>query len=424
MKLFRRSWHQAFLSFGAMQAIQLALPLVALPWLGRVLGPESFGLLMYMCIFPPIINLVMDWGLPLGAARAAASEKRSELKLRSLLGDVFAAKIILAFACLGLGLAAIPFLPHADMWPLSFMLAILSGIARGISPLWFFQGTGKFIARMATFDVSSSLLALALILIFVRAPEDWPLYLLFTFACKGACFLFLNLHLWNIWRPCLSFRRGIAMLAKVNALFACSFFSMVCLYGTQLVLAWFLTATQMGVYVAVNKMLRAMASMANPLAQTMYPHICSLRKIKPLLARKMLTVSLGLTLAGMIAAVIAAWILAPWLIGFALGNKYPEAVHVFRIMILASPLLAFDASMASQALAAYDLEAKQAIVLGFMAVAGLVIAGLFSFGGHLDLAAWTPFCIEAGILAGYFIILWKARINFGKLKYCPKPENK
>ncbi|MFG6376503.1 MAG: hypothetical protein K1W05_11420, partial [Desulfovibrio sp.] len=58
-----------FFSFGAIQAAQILLPLLILPWLARILEPEAFGLLMYMCLIPPFVALVMDWGLMTGGAR-------------------------------------------------------------------------------------------------------------------------------------------------------------------------------------------------------------------------------------------------------------------------------------------------------------------------------------------------------------------
>lgn len=411
MRFLRRSRNKTFFSFGAIQAMQLGLPLVALPWLSRVLGPEAFGLLMYMCVLPPIINLVMDWGLPLGAARAAAREKSNKQKLRDLLGDVFAAKILLICIWLPLALAAMPFVPHAMRYPLAYFLAIMTGICRGISPLWFFQGAGRCMTKMAAWDVGASLLALLLVFLLIRAPADWPLYLLFLVLCKGGAYLWLNGRLWHAWRPNLNFKKGFMLLRNANALFACSFFSMIYLYGSQLVLGWFLSSAQMGIYVAVNKMIRALANVATPFAQTVFPRICSIKSVKPKLAAKLLRFSLLLSGLLILLGVGMMWIIAPFLIKIALGSDYPEAVPVLRIMLLAVPFLACDTVLASSAMTAYGFEAAQAKILGFMSAASMGLACILAWRANLVFAAWLPLCVETGIFFCYMLILRQKKIK-------------
>ena len=136
-----------FFSFSAIQAAQLLLPLLALPWLARVLGPHAFGLLMYMSLIPPLVALVMDWGFPFGAAREAARLRGDREGLARLMGAVFSGRLFLALACVAASLALLPLVPHAREHPAAYGLAVLMGIGRGISPVWFFQGVGQGMRR-------------------------------------------------------------------------------------------------------------------------------------------------------------------------------------------------------------------------------------------------------------------------------------
>lgn len=394
--------------------MQLCLPLLAYPWLGRVLGPEAFGLLMYMCLIPPIIALVMDWGLPLGAARAAALGRHSQNSLRLLLGDVFAAKILLAFTCAaGCALLA-PFLPHAAEWPGAYALAALAGISRGLSPVWFFQGTSRHMEKMALWDAGASFIALLLVFLLIRKPEQWPFYLFLAATCKGLPYLWLNGRLWVSWKCRLSFHGAIKMLKSVNPLFTSSFSGMIYTFGAQLLVGCFLPASQMGILVAVNKMVRALASVANPLTQTLFPQICSLGRIRP---EKALTVALaGASLAAgfIILAAAFGWLFAPLLIKLALGSKYAAGGEILRIMLLATPLAVCNYALGAQILVAFGLEKSQAIILALMAALSLGLACLLPLYWGMTGAAWLSVLVEGGICCSYFFIIWIKRGIFKK----------
>lgn len=65
-------------SFGAIQSAQMLLSFLTLPWLAHRLGPESFGLFMYMGLIAVIAALIMDWGFPQRAARKAAFRRNGK----------------------------------------------------------------------------------------------------------------------------------------------------------------------------------------------------------------------------------------------------------------------------------------------------------------------------------------------------------
>lgn len=396
---------RAFFSFGAIQITQLALPLLAFPWLGRILGRDAFGLLMYMCLVPPVITLFMDWGLPLGAARAAARCREQPQRQASLLSAVFSAKIILAGACLAGSLAAWPILPHALEWPGGYFLAVALGLVRGISPLWFFQGMGRGMRRMAVWDVASSVSALALVFLCVRSPAQWPNYLFFTALCKGLAYLWLCGGLWRRHAPGLDFHAGLAILGQTKTLFASSFFTVVYTNGAQILLGYFLSASQMGIIVAVSKMARAMVSLINPISQTFFPEICVLREQKPARTRRILCWSLLAVAALSLLGTALVWLLAPWLIRLALGAEFASGASVLRIMVLAVPLMACGQALGTQALVAFGREKAQMSVQAIVAIAALPLAAMLGHFGGITGGATLPVCVEGAILAGYLVML-------------------
>lgn len=399
-----------FFSFSAIQAAQILLPLLALPWLARVLGPDAFGLLMYMSLLPPLVALVVDWGFPLGGTREAATLRGDRAALGELLGAVFSGKILLALGCGAAGLLLLPILPHAAEHPVAYGLALAMGVARGASPTWFFQGAGFGMKRMAAFDVGSSLCALALTLLCVRGPSDWPLYLFFTALCKGVAYGWLCAGLARGWGARLGLARGRAALARTRTLFASSVASVLSLSGGQLVLGYFLSAADMGLLVAVSKIVRALVGLANPAIQTLFPELCALRGPRTARTARLVLLFLGATTLFMLLGAGLAWLAAPLLIRVALGPDYAGAVPVLRLMLLLAPLYACDRVLGAQVLVPLGLERHQNRVQWAVALLGLPLAALMAQWLGVDGGALLPVAVEGLTLLGLCLCV---------ARYCP-----
>lgn len=399
-----------FISFSAIQAAQLLLPLLALPWLARVLEPEAFGLLMYMSVISVIIGLIMDWGFALGAVRKAAASRGQERALADLLGQVLSAKILLMAGCLLGSLALLPLLPHASAHPGAYGIAVLAGLGRGVNPTWFFQGIGEGMRRMACWDVCSSALVLVLTFVCVHAAVDWPRYLMLTAFCKGLAYLWLTMGLTRRYRISLSLIEGWRALRRTKILFASVLSALIYNNGAQLVLGFFLSPAQMGMLVATDKIVRAVVSVSNPVTQTLFPEICALRGAQSGQAARMLRWSLAGTVLVMLCATALVWLFAPLLVRIALGLAYSGTVPVLRVMAFLVPILACNFVLGTQTLVSFGQEKALTIT---QAVAGALSLPAAAFLGHywgLTGGACLPLLVEGGI---FFGLAWSV------LRLCP-----
>lgn len=410
-RLFRDLPHlSTFFSFSAIQAAQLLLPLLALPWLARVLGPGAFGLLMYMSVISVVVGLVMDWGFTLGAVRAAAVCREKPVALAKILGDVLSAKILLAAACLAGSLVLLPFLPHAAAHPGAYALAVLGGLSRGVNPTWFFQGMGNGMRRMAVWDIGSSAAVLLLTFVCVRAAAQWPLYLFLSALCKGLVYVLLTSGLLRRHHVSFSLRSGLQALSRTKTLFGGVLSSLLYNNGTQLILGFFLPPAQMGMLMAADKIVRAAVSLSNPVTQTLFPEICALRAGEQKRAAHLLRCSLLGTALVMLCAAAAIWYAAPLLISLALGSDYAAAVPILRIMAFLAPILACNFVLGTQTLVSFGQEKALTFTL---AAAGALSLPAAAFLGHfwgLTGAACLPLLVEGGIFLG---------LSWSVLHFCP-----
>lgn len=408
---FFNSRSHIFLSFGAIQITQLALPLLAYPWLGRKLGPEAFGLLMYMALIPSIVSIVMDWGLPLAAARGAAKNKSPE-HLRELVGAVFTAKALLLCPIFLAGALLMPWLPHALEWPLAYFLAIGAGVARGMNPIWYYQGTGWQMKKAALWDVASSLLVILLMFPLVRVAADWQRYLLLLCLCKGGAWLILDLRLWLLHKAVFRIKDALRLLGEANLIFAAQVCNIISRSGSQLVLGFFLPASAMGMIVAINKMAYALSCLARPLFQTLYPQLCGLGFKRKDTLRKILAISVFTTCLCMILACSFICIFAPLVLKLALGPGYEGAAPLLRIIIFSAPLMACNMASGEHLLVAWGWEKARAAILGAGALLALLLAAIMPLLWGLRGAAWQPVVTETVILGICLGFMWRNRNYF------------
>jgi PST family polysaccharide transporter len=404
-----RQYLAAFFSFNVIQATQMLLPLLALPWLARVLGSEAFGLLMYMSLISVIIGMVMEWGFTLGAARDVAVCRGSLKAQMTVLGEVLAAKFLLVIVCSLACLCLFPFLPHAPANPGAYAGAVLAGISRGINPTWFFQATGQGMTRLACWDMASGVLALLLTFVCVHAAGDWPRYLFLQAACKSLAYILLTIPLAKAHCIVFSAPAALRALARYKMLFAGVLAAIVYSSGTQLVLGFFLPAGQMGMLVASNKIAQSVVSLCNPLFQTIFPEICTLRDADTNKALRLSRITLFGTAAATFCAGAAVFFAAPFVIRLALGEGYAEAVPILQLMSFFIPVLACNIVLGMQILVPIGREKALTVTQIVTAVASLPAAAVLGRFWGITGGACLPLLVEGCIFLALAVTVWRCR---------------
>ena len=401
-----------FVSLGAIKATQIVLPLLAIPWLARILDMRTFGILMYFSILPSIVETVLNWGFNLGAVRDVAFARDGKNRQAAILGAVISAKLILAGLCLLGALVLLPVIPYAREYPGVYFLAILYGLARGFRPLWFYQGIGQDMRHMALWDMLSNLTILALIIVLIDRPERWPWYFALNFICKSGVYSALIWELSRNWPFRLNRKGAWRIMRKTRTLFANSLTNMVHTQTSRLILGYFLPPAGMGIYLAADKIIKAVDDASEPVTQTIYPEVCALRHGDAGTAGQMLFWSFAVTVGLLSLAALLLWLTAPWLVPLALGAKYAEAIPILSIMLTALPIRGMNAVLGPQMLVTDGHERPYFLASVFVAAASLPLAMLLPYLFGLDGAA----CLNPALSLLFFAVLVVC-----VRKYCRKP---
>lgn len=320
---------QNALALNLVQAGNLFVPLVTLPYTSRVLGSDAFGLVAFSQSLSFVLGIVITWGLDGWGARDAAVLRDDRPRLSALVAQVTGARLLLSAAALAvaMGIAVL------EGEPLFVGLAWVAAAATGLNPNWFFIG----IERLRLVAVASLVLrvvAAALTFALVEDEADaWVVMALFSASAVATAAFAVTMLLRRVdlhrprVRPALSAIRssgplfvgtaGISLYTAMNVV-------LIGILGTR---------TEVAYFSAAERIVRACMQLTGPVSVAMYPRVTYLDASGDRSRALRLLFTGGAIVAGASAVAAAGLLaLAPVIIELVYGAAFAEAADVLRVM--------------------------------------------------------------------------------------------
>jgi len=320
---------------GSLFATQMgtyAIPLMTVPYLTRVLGPEQFGLVAFMQAVALYVALIVDFGFGYSGTREVAQRRDTPDQISKVLGSVSGAKAILIVVVAVLFLVMQRFNPTMRDHRGMLWLAMFSGLAQGFSLMWYYQGIERM-SLTALIDFLCKALGSATVFLVVHKPQDAPRVIAAQafFLSVSTIWMHFRVHRtcgfsapeWKECRASLKESFPLFLLRSAGGLFSSA---------NALILGIYAGPMAVGFYSGPDKIVKACYGLQAPLSNSIYPRLVYLSGKDKVAARKLAVKSAALQIGGIIPVSFAVYFAAPSLIRAFMGPGYGPSVKVLRIL--------------------------------------------------------------------------------------------
>jgi PST family polysaccharide transporter len=402
-------------SLGIMQVANLVFPLITLPIIARIIGPEKFGVINYAAAVIAYFTLLINFGFDLTATRTIAQNKDDKEKLNDVFSDILYTKILLFLASLIVFLICLYKLPAFSSEKTVAVYSYLICVAWIITPTWLYQGLQQ-IQKLAVFSLVTKFLFTVSVLFLVRKAEDYYLQPL-TFSIAQIitsvvsfvyCFYNYNISLKpfslkKVWSTIAEGRMFFLSLVTINLYTSTS----------VVVLGLFHNSTEVGLYSAGNRLIGiAQALIFIPINYGLFPFIGTafskskeegvqiLRKVLPAIVIVSIVYCLGIILA------------SPYVVPIIYGSAFNGSIKVLVILSFIPLIINLSALFGMQAMLNLKMDNVYLRVTLIGAVFGVCINVFLSKNyGYVGTAtAWLLTELIICILFYFFLLKNKVQI--------------
>ncbi len=257
-----------------LQAAGYVIPFFTLPFLVRMLGTESYGLLALSQAVVMFLVMFVDSGFNESASRSIALHHDDPKKISEIYWSTQVVRVFLGLAgsvlMVGLIMAIPAWRAHWQVFAIQGLM-LLGTISL---PLWYFSGLERM-KHVALHSIGARLIAAVAIFAMVRSPGD----LLLAAACQaiatliaglGVNFVYLRYEIpWS--KPS---RRSMSETVRLGrSLFASEFVSGLASNSNVVLLGLFVSTEAAGVFSAIDKLMRAVKSLVYPIVTAFSPRV-------------------------------------------------------------------------------------------------------------------------------------------------------
>ena len=326
-----------FFSLSILNALNVLLPLVTLPYILHVVGKANYGAYSYVYVVLQYVILFSTYGFNFSATKLISQNREDKHAVSRIYSAVIACKSIIAVV-LSLVLLLFSRLVFKDeIGLLMFFYGLGMVVGDIFTPVWLFQGMEKM-KYMTIVNASSKILFTILIFIVVRTRDDYSLLILlnsFGYLLAGLLSIVLVYKQFHIRFCRTTYQDIISQFKEGSAVFGSTFGMNLYRNANIIILKQFVSDDLVGIYSAAEKVIKGFQSLISPAAQALFPHLSLRFKEQPVKNNMRLLRKISLPFTIVVAVVtIGVYIFAPIISDILCGKDFVACVPLIRIMTL------------------------------------------------------------------------------------------
>jgi len=394
-------------SLSWLQVVTYLFPIIILPYLFRVIGPERFGLIAFAQAFVQYFMIITDYGFNVSATKEISLCHEDKIKVCNVISAVMTIKTILTLFSLLILCIVIYFVPRFTNDWMVYVLSFGAVIGNTLFPAWFFQGmeSMKYTAKL---NIIGQFAYAFGIFLFVHDPHDYLLVPIITSASAvltgllGQYILFTRFSVSFQWPKLKDLRHQLQAGWNI-------FISVVAINAytnTRIFAVGLLTNNALtGFYSIAEKIANAVQTFPlSAFSQAIFPRLSKIyHKNKTKAFDIMKQVQLITVIVSLICLPLI-FMAAPLIVRLVCGGTYPAAVLSLRFLLISVFFIASNAFRVQFLLVCGKTGIYSKIHIT-MAAIGFPLIIIFIYSFSYAGAAMATAIIEAGVFTlTYFTV--------------------
>lgn len=407
-------------SLGTVQIINYIFPLITVPYISRIIGPEGYGVLNYTTAFISYFTLLISYGFDLTGTRRIARNSNNLAKIESIVSEVITSRTILYVISVVAFILSVHYFGPIKENKLVAIILFIGTISSVISPQYIFQGMQK-LTIFAKLNFIKGVINTLLIFILIKKPNDYILIAALNsfFSISINLFLFFySKKLFGIQYNFCTVRKALHVLNKEKLIFLSTV--VISLYTTTntVVLGVFAQPKEVGYYTTSIGFINIINSVINvPISKSLYPFISTAfstsKEYGIEIIKKILPVVMYLTLI----ASVFIFIFAPILIKIIYGEQFEPSISSLQIISFLPFIVGLSNIFGIQVLLNFGLDKSFFRATAIASFFGVVLNVFMSKNYGYIGTAWNSVIVESFLTILMFIIIKKENIEIFELKY-------
>lgn len=401
-------------SLGIVQTLNYVFPLISIPIISRIIGPEKFGVINYAASFVGYFVILISYGFDLSATRKISQNSIEPSFINQIFSEVFFAQMYLFMIALVLFCASLYTVSPLTAEKKVAIFTFLTCIATCLSQNWLFQAM-QDLPKVAVLSFIGKLLFTIVVLVSVRQKEDYLWQPLIASVCNISIAIISFRWAYKKYRIKLTkptLQKIISLLWEEKIIFLLT--AAVSLYAitNPVILGLYQNSYEVGYYLAGQNLVLIVQTVINiPITQALYPFIgAEFAKSKEdgiKMVRKLFPFVLGITLS----ATLFLLLLAPYILQLFYGEKFLPSIKVFRILSVMPLLVAIGDLLGIQIMLHLKMEKyvyRITLIVAFFSIfTNMYLSKNYSYTG----AAYNRIITDFLIIVLMLILLLSRKIN-------------
>jgi O-antigen/teichoic acid export membrane protein len=411
-------------SLGVVQLVNYVFPLITVPYISRIIGPEGYGIINYATAFVAYFVLLVGYGFDLTATRRIALDPNDLLGRNKVFSEVINARVILLMLSFLLFLLAILFLEPIKKDIRVSLLLFITCLSTILTPQFIYQGLQE-LSIFAKVNFVKGLISTILVFMIIKNPDDYIWLITINVSVGLLMSIFFLLHAFKKFKlkfNLIAPRDTFILLWNERMIFLSTI--VVSLYTTTntVLLGFFDSIDNVGYFTTSQSFLTIITTVLTvPLATALFPYIGTSFSISREQGLDIVSKILPIVFYIVTFSCLGLWLFSPFLVSFLYGGKFNNSILPLQIMSLLPLIICLSNMFGIQVMLNLGLDRLFFKITAICSILGLTCNVFMSkYWGYIG-TAWNIVIIESIVTTVMYISLKRIGVDIFQIQnFYPK----